>query len=113
VLIRNGYRYYVRLGESPEAQLLLSDLLSDVLFSQKHYGPRPEFERVNRVFQRLLADYPAKRVLVAIERWCLENTDMPTPSDIVRMVEAMRSGGGVDGLSEEGKADMNYWLNGE
>ena len=76
------------LRESSESRDKLTDLLEGCFVLQKMYGRAPESTAtVERLFQTMLAPYPAGKVIRAFEAWLERSQEFPTPADIIGLIK--------------------------
>lgn len=55
---------------------------------QKKYGDKGDmFEYVEAGWQWLLGDYTLKQISYALESWLRSKSDLPTPSDIIKIID--------------------------
>lgn len=75
------------LNESKHHQNKLDEMLVACLTLQKLYGRDvANTETVIELFQRMMAKYPAERVIKAFETWIERSQEFPTPSDIANLI---------------------------
>ena len=76
------------IKDSPEARNHLTRLLSQTYALLKKYGERADVTEMRDAgFQMILADYPINDVEEAFWQYLKTNKDVPTPSDILAIVD--------------------------
>lgn len=76
------------LAESMEAQNQLTILLSQVYAAQATYGDKAQMmEMKDQIFQMVLGRFPFSRIKAAFLKFLETERDLPTPSDIVKIME--------------------------
>jgi hypothetical protein len=66
----------------------IAQILVDCFLCLNTYGREPEYlETAVRVFSRVLAEYDADKVEAAFTKWMKTSSAMPTPADIVGIIE--------------------------
>jgi hypothetical protein len=76
------------LSESKESKHKLDEMLGACLALQKLYGRDvANAGTIIDLFQRMMANYPADKVIRAFELWMERSQEFPTPADIVSLIK--------------------------
>lgn len=76
------------LSQSAEAQRHLATLIVQCFAALKVFGKEPEHIRDTiALFQRVLAPYSLRQVSAAFDEYVSRNSDMPSPADIVNIID--------------------------
>ncbi len=76
------------LKENEESRNKVDEILGACLALQKLYGRDvANTGTVIDLFQRLLADYPADKVIMALQTSLEKSQEFPTPSDIINLIK--------------------------
>lgn len=75
------------LCESEQSRDRLDELLGGCFALQKLYGKNTgNTSEIITLFQNILSNYPAKKVIMAFEKWLEISQEFPTPSDIIGLI---------------------------
>ena len=75
------------LSESRESKNRLDEMLGACLALQKLYGRDvANAGTIIDLFQRMMGEYPADKVIKAFEIWMKRSQEFPTPADIINLI---------------------------
>lgn len=70
------------------SKMQLAEILSQICALQKNYGKtQTELETLVEGFSWALAGYSMRQIIPAMRKYVLNNSDIPSPSDIIRIIE--------------------------
>lgn len=73
---------------SPDETASLAEALGLLFDGQKQYGKNTaQLENMVKLFAWVLKDYPIERVMFGIGEYVKRNGDIPTPSDVVKIID--------------------------
>jgi len=79
---------HLPISQDDKGKKEMAGMLMACFESQKVYGKEPEsMASALKVFNMVLADYSIKQIMDAFKFHLRNNAEMPTPSDIVKVIE--------------------------
>lgn len=80
----------------------LSSALALLFDGQKQFGKNSEqLENMIKLFCWVMKDYPLEKIMNGLAEYVRKNSDIPTPSDIIKIIDPPR---------EEWKPDKAYYI---
>lgn len=100
------------LRDDNEGRVKLSSLLLICFDVLDTYGKEPEqLENINNAFQMFLDDYSYESIERAFKEYMKENTAMPKPADIIKIINEPVVVSSGNGLTDKQQARLEYLRN--
>ena len=92
----------VKHSLTPDDHAKIAEVLALLFDGQKQFGKNSEqLESMIKLFRWVMKDYPIEKIMFGLAEYVRRNSDIPTPSDIIKI---------IDPPIEQWKPDKSYYI---